>query len=342
MFYNNKQYPIKVVNIANEGLVIKSLGRNDTEPRTLFITNSGNVFRFTFTLIGSKNGYEVLKPILLEIKPASRVKERISGGKLYITNVTNQHDIAKSLVGDNVRINSIMKVYSQKVREKIPYLDLFIHDRYDTRLKLLIDHDKPIFVPNKTDPESVPENFIPYKEYYSLLKNSKQLERYISEISIPLKYKNMVTYGYLSAYNEVPMDISYMTIVETLGSAIKKDIFSHPVLHETKEAIPISDISEGGFSVLQQNSVTFGKIFLLGGTLIFDLCASANEKIVCRAIVRNIRPTEHHFRIGCQFYNEYEEEVKNLEAFIKKHAPDAIKDKSVNPFETTPPKPEEK
>jgi hypothetical protein len=334
MLFKNKQYPTKFVSSSNDGIVIKSLGREDKEDRILFITNGGKVLKFSFHLLGSKNGYEILKPTLLEIKPASRLKERISGGKLYITNVTNQHDIAKSLVSDSVRINSIVKNYEKKIKDKIPILEIFIHDRFDSRLKLLIDHDKPILIPDKNNPDCVVGDYIPYKDYSPLIKNTKALDRFISEITIPLKYKNLVTFGYVSAYCDRPMDENYFSILNTLVNNIKKDIFSSPVLTETREAIPLSEISEGGFSILQQNSVNFGKVFLLGGTLIFDLCAPTDEKIVSRAIVRNIRPTEHHFRIGLQFFHEYELESKNLEAFLSKHFPEVLKNKTTDSLDT--------
>jgi hypothetical protein len=321
MYHDGKQYPVKVININSESFIIKNVGRTDKDNRLLSFTNDGKLYKFTFKFLGSNGNYDILQPITLDIVPASRVLKRVKSELLYLTNISSQNDILKSLVSDNVRINTLLKSFSTKVRDKISVLELFIHERIDVRLKLLNDHDKYIFIPDKANTESVPKECVPYNDYMNQLRNAKGIEKLISEITLPLKFRNIFTFGYISAQNEYQMDEGYLKIVTAISNGIKKEIFSNPIINESKEASFIVDITSEGFSIFHTNFANFGKLFTIGGIIIFELCATAEEKIVCRASIRNIKPTEKQFRIGCQFYTNSEEEIKAIHAFLKKHIP---------------------
>ena len=330
MVYNGKQFPVKVISINNDTFIIRSVGRTDSEERIISFTNHDKLYKFTFKFLGTNGNFEILQSIALQILPAARLLSRIQSNKLYITNISNQSDIAKSLVSDSVRINTILKGFSSKVKDKISTLELFIHERIDVRLKLLNDHEKIIFIPDKSNAESVPKDCVTYVDYMNQLRNAKGNDKIVSEITLPMKFRNIFTFGYLTAQNEIPMDEGFLKIINALSSNIKKEIFSKPIINESKEASLILDINSEGFSIFHSNFANFGKLFSIGAIIIFELCASAEEKITCRASVRYIKPTEKQFRIGCQFFTTSEEESKELINYIKKHIPNLeIKEKVV-------------
>ncbi len=330
MVYNGKQFPVKVISINNDTFIIRSVGRSDSEERIISFTNDDKLYKFTFKFLGTNGNFEILQPVALKILPAARLLSRIQSNKLYITNISNQSDIAKSLVSDSVRINTILKGFSSKVKDKISTLELFIHERVDVRLKLLNDHEKIIFIPDKSNAECVPKDCVTYVDYMNQLRNAKGNEKIVSEITLPMKFRNIFTFGYLTAQNEIPMDEGFLKIINALSSNIKKEIFSKPIINESKEASLILDINSEGFSIFHSNFANFGKLFSIGAIIIFELCASAEEKITCRASIRYIKPTEKQFRIGCQFFTTSEEESKDLINYIKKHIPNLeIKEKLV-------------
>jgi hypothetical protein len=332
LYYEGKQYPVKVITINSENFIIKNIGRIDKDNRILTFTNDGKLYKFTFKFLGSNGNYDVLQPISMDVVPASRILKRVKSEILYLTNISSQTDILKSLVADNVRINNLLKSFSSKVRDKISTLELFIHERIDVRLKLLNDHEKCIFIPDKSNKDNVPKESVPYNDYMNQLRNAKSVEKYVSEITLPLKFRNIFTFGYLSAQNETPMDEGYFKIVSALSNTMKKEIFSNPIINESKEASFVVDITSEGFSIYHTNFANFGKLFTIGGIIIFEMCASAEEKIVCRALIRNIKPTEKQFRIGCQFFTTSDEELKGIHAFLKKHIPNfEIKQTPENP-----------
>lgn len=339
MFFNGKQFPVKVIGIDDKGIIIKTISRIDKEPRILTFTFDGNLYKFVMSFLGASGTFEILKPLILEVIPASRLLNRIKTDRLYITNISNQSDIIKSIVSDSVRVNNILRNFQSKVRDKISNLELFIHERQDVRLKLLNNHEKIIFIPNKSVQESVKPEHVPYFEYMSQLKNSKGMDKIVSEITVPIKFKGMFTMGYLSAQHYLPMDDGYLQIVNVLAQNIKKEILSQPIINESKEASIVVDINSDGFSIFHTNFANFGKLFSIGGVIIFDLCATEEEKIVVKAVIRNIKATEKQFRIGCQFFTTSNEELKALHAFLKKHIPDLeIKEKETQPEQTPPAK----
>ena len=118
-----------------------------------------------------------------------------------------------------------------KIKDKIPHLEMFIHERIDVRLKLLQEYDKIIFIPDKLNPESVSDNYIPYNIYFQQVKFSKGIDKLISEITVPLKFRNVFTYGYISAQSHFPMDDYHLEFVQSLANNWKKTIFSEHILH---------------------------------------------------------------------------------------------------------------
>ena len=69
----------------------------------------------------------------------------------------------------------------------------------NSRMRLMNSHEKPIFIPNISQPELVRPEFVPFNDYYSITKSSNFLDKYKSEICVPIKYKNFIMIGYVHA-----------------------------------------------------------------------------------------------------------------------------------------------
>jgi hypothetical protein len=310
--------PIKVVSIKEEGVVVQNYGSTE-KVRTLCVTNNGNVLSFDFSLIGSNANYEILSPVLLRVAPAKRLGERIdlNDPMYFITSITNQNEISKSLNFDSVKLKNLLGSYTAKVKDKFSFLDIYISDRQDFRLKLIGSYDKPIFIPDKADPTTVTSDFVPYSEYIVHSKFDKKYEKYVSEICIPLRYKNFISFGYISAFNLELMDNSHYNMLNIIANSLKKELLLSSNIIESKEKAKITNVSNEGFAFDHNNTVNFSKLFVIGSIIIFDFHLSDTEKQTVRATVRNIRPTEKSYRIGCQFYVQYPEEKKSIEELIK-------------------------
>jgi hypothetical protein len=323
LFYNKKQYPVKVISISHDEIIIKTIPLPETEvtPRILTSVDNKSLYIFTFEFLGAKGQYEVIRPSSLEIVPAYSLVNKKNPERLYVTNIINQSDLVKTLVANNDITNEFIKDVTKKLDNKISRLEVFIHERVDVRLKLLQEYDKVIYIPDKSNPSSVPSEFLPYDIYYRRVKYSKGIDKLISEITVPLKFRNKFTFGYVSLLNDAPMDASYLEIANSIATNWKKHIFSQNILHESQEGNIILDINSKEFSFFHENFNNFGKIFNIGATIIFEICFSAEEKFLCRGIVKGIIPTEKHFKITCEFSFYSDEESKTTLDFIKLHCP---------------------
>ena len=323
LFYNKKQYPVKVISISNDEIIIKTIPITETTSTTRILTSVDNksLYIFTFEFLGARGLYEVIRPHSLEIVPAYSLTNKKNPERLYVTNIVNQTDLVKTLVANNDITNHYVRDVIKKIQMSVSHLDLFIHERVDVRLKLLQEYDKIIYIPDKSNPASVPSEFLPYEIYYRQVKYTKGIDKLISEITVPLKFRNIFTFGYVTLLNDIPMDASYLEIATTIASNWKKHIFTENILHESQEGNVILDINSKQFSFYHENFTNFGKIFNIGATIIFEVCFSAEEKVLCKGIVKGIIPTEKHFKITCEFMFYSEEESKKTIEFLKLHCP---------------------
>ena len=321
MYYNKKQYPVKIISIQQEGIIIKTVPRDDLDKRVLTVIDKHKLYIFTFEFMGAKGQYEILNPYALEIVPSFNIQNKKNPERLYLTNIVNQTDIIKSLVLNNDISDKFLKEFASKIKDKIPHLEMFIHERIDVRLKLLQEYDKIIFIPDKLNPESVSDIYIPYNIYFQQVKFSKGIDKLISEITVPLKFRNVFTYGYISAQSHFPMDDYHLEFVQSLANNWKKTIFSEHILHESQEGNVIIDINSKELSFFHSNFNNFGKIFTIGGILIFELCSSPEHKLICMATVKSIQPSEKQFKLGCEFIFSNEENEKLTVEFLKSHVP---------------------
>ena len=321
MYYNKKQYPVKVISISGNSVIIKSLSRHDKENRILTVIENGKLHVFTFEFQGSKDHFEILHPVALEIVPAHSLLNKKNPERLYITNIVNQADLLKTLVANNDKTNLIQKEFTEKIKDKVSSLEIFIHERVDVRLNLLNKFNKYIFIPDKLNPDCVKDEYIPYIEYIHQVKYIKELDDNISEITVPLKFKDLFTYGYLSLHNKTPMTEDHLEFIENLSKHIKKAIFSHAIINESLEASIIIEVNSKEFTIIHSNTKHFSKIFSIGEIIIFELCCSPELKINTRATVRGIEATESHYKVHCQFLFIDEDNSKYITDFLKEHIP---------------------
>lgn len=323
LFHNRKQYPVKVISISSEEIIIKTVPISETikTPRILTSVDNKSLYIFTFEFLGAKGTYEIIRPYSLEIVPAYSLANKKNPERIYVTNIINQSDLVKSLVANNDITDQFIRNLNKKVEKKVSHIDIFIHERIDVRLKLLQEYDQIIYIPDKSNPESVPKNYLPYPIYFQKVKYTKGIDKLISEITVPLKFRNFYTFGYVSLLHDAPMDETYLEFANTIAGNWKKLIYSTNILHESQEGNIILDINSKEFSFYHENYNNFGRIFNIGATILYEICVSAEEKMLCRGIVKTIIPTEKHFKITCEFVFNSEDESKKTIEFLQNHCP---------------------
>lgn len=316
--------PVKVVALRPQGLVVRFPKiAFSTRERKLSVVHNGHLFVGDFLYVGGDlaAGLEILKPLKMVIGPATRRAERItlpdgSIDSVFVTNIINQIDVLKALGFSDKKIEAILHNYSTRLKQSFGYGNIYFSDKLDNRLRLMISFDRPIFIPDRKEKESVPNDFFPFDEYLQILKVTKIQDRFISEICIPIKYKGYVPLGYVQILGETPFDIKSFNELNILVSSLKKEIIQTGIFQESKEICEVTDLSMHGLSFLHPPTRMMNRSFTPGSTVIFDLQFSHNVRNSFRAVIKNIKPTEKLYRIGCQFHPSKAEEMKTLEDYL--------------------------
>ncbi|MCB1158247.1 MAG: PilZ domain-containing protein [Leptospiraceae bacterium] len=333
---DGKPLYIKVVMNTDKGLVVRTPKSVELvgDKRIITITNEGNLYLFLFLKIGENKGYEILQPVNLHIKKAQRKSKRIYVANenfgLFVTNIIKQNDVSHYLTDNSTKMTGIIRSHMPALQSRYTRASIIIQERPDSRLRLLMNYDKPIFIPNIGNPQIMGEDFIPYKDYRDMLKTNKLEESIQSEICIPLIYRYYCTVGYVLVHHSEVMTKDDFSHVNLIVNSIKREIVNSGVVHESKEICSLYDLSKEGLSFLHPPTKSYNKLFQNGEPIVFDLVYSEAEKDTLRGVVRNLLPMEKEFRIGCQFHPKTGEDLKNIEIFLNKQAIDSMNQESKN------------
>ena len=138
-----KPLQVKILAIKNQSVLIQSPDENPSLiDRLLVLTNAGNLLQFKFKVVTKDpRGIELLQPIALTIKTATRTNSRYQAANvpIHISNIIRQTMIPHDLSDDTMKVESLMKTYIQKLKVKFAEVDFFIHERMDIRMRMISD-----------------------------------------------------------------------------------------------------------------------------------------------------------------------------------------------------------
>jgi hypothetical protein len=318
---NNREYPAKVISLKENGLIITHNRQFQTDDRILTLSHNGTKILTSFKYLGGDDkGYEVLMPIKMILREAKREGNRINlegnNNKLRVTMTLNQNEIHKAQGFDDDNVDKILSQFTTKLKTKFDHANIYYSPRLDNRLRLMQNYDKAIFIPNRKEPSSVPRNYFPFEEYIRLIQVVKLEERFISEISIPIKYKGYTSLGYVQVLGQNPLTNDSFEAIQMVTSTITREIINTGIFQESKEICEVSDLSSTGLSFLHPQSRFFSRSFSMGEIIIFELIYPSGEKSIIRAMIKNMKNMETNFRVGVEFYNLTVPDYKILEKFL--------------------------
>jgi hypothetical protein len=314
---NGESIPIKYIEFKPEGILIRTpKSDSDTNERILTVTNKDNLFQCNCLEIGSDDfGNSILKPLKLQIQEISNLSN--SDNTFSITNIVTPPDIFSAL--NDSRVSQIIK-RAPKVNYMFDFFEVYISEKMTSRMRLIATHDKPIFIPNISNPEQVRPEFVPFKDYISLTKGSNFLDKYKAEICIPIKYKNFVLIGYAHAMHGNRLDYNSYNTFRLVASSVVRDIHTSGLFEETKEICPVMEIGKDFIRFLHPPTRQANRIFSMGAQIIFDLVAKGGNRKYVRGEIKGIKPTLKDFSITCDFSTVGREEQEAIIDFISKHS----------------------
>ncbi|MCZ8341830.1 MAG: PilZ domain-containing protein [Leptospira sp.] len=318
---SGQEFPVKVIALKNKSLIINTNLKFVSKDRFLSVVHNGTKFIASFLLAGGDgNGIEILSPLKITLTQAKRQGSRVevSGNHsgLVVTNIINVNDVSKAIGFDDKKVDAVLLTYRSKLSKAFPQSSIFFAGRMDNRLRLMHHYEKAIFIRDRKDKSSANPDYFPFDEYLRIFESSKIPEHFISEISVPIKYKGYIHLGYVQILAEKPLDEDIFQQLHTFATTVSKDIISTGVFQESKDVCPVMDLSMGGVSFIHPASRSFSRSVTMNGTILFDLSLENGTKVTIRGIIKNIRNQETNFRVGCQFYNLLEFDLNLLDEFL--------------------------
>ncbi|MCE9500731.1 MAG: DUF1577 domain-containing protein [Leptospira sp.] len=323
LIVSGKEFPVQVITRKTQGLIVRLPVQIESSERQLSLVHNDNNFILDFQCLGrDATGLEILRPLKMQIIAASRIRERmlISAKpdlSLSISNIVSQAEVYKGLGFGDKKLDAAIQTNLQKLKKNFPNSNIYIAERADARLRMISNYDRPIFIPDRSDPDSVTGDFFPFNEYSQLMKQNSLQEKIISEICIPIKYRGYVPIGYVQVLSEERLDGNAFNTVNITAVSLKREISQSGIFQESKEICEVGDISNQGLGFFHSQTRIMSRSFVLDATLVFDMMFSGESKpVTYRAVIKSIKPTEKQFRIGCQFHLTPAEEQKILEKFL--------------------------
>ncbi|MDF3820222.1 PilZ domain-containing protein [Leptospira sp. 96542] len=329
--FQTKELPVKVIALKNKALIINTNLKFNTKERILSVVHNGSKFSAHFLLAGGDgNSIEILTPVKISITQASRQGARVDVTQpqsgMIVNNIINVNDVSKAIGFDDKKVDTILLAYKAKLLKAFPQSSIFFSGRMDNRLRLMHHYEKSIFIIDRREKSTANPNFFPFDEYLRIFDSSKIPEQYISEISVPIKYKGYVHLGYVQVLSEKPLDMEIFNQLQTFAATVSRDIIITGVFQESKDVCEVMDLSMGGISFVHAPSRSFSRSVTMNGTILFDLNLEQGKKVTIRGIIKNIRNQETNYRVGCQFYNLNPSDYELLETFLdskKESEPDS-------------------
>jgi hypothetical protein len=224
---------------------------------------------------------------------------------IFVANLISYSIIENSLSMETKKIGRIKEYIQKETSEAFNHTKIFFcnEGKNDSRMQYFFKNKKPIFIPQintstSGDPETESRNFyinsIYAKDHF--LQGKKD---YISEISVPLLYKQKMPYGYIQVNNTNIMTSSNLLIAKKFALTIDELLIKEKVFPKSDEKLIVSNISQNGIGIVFKER-KYIRYFKVNSLVYFDILLPQNKTASVMAMVRNITLLDNNvIMIGC-------------------------------------------
>jgi len=304
------------------------LVKSSPESVVVFTRHKTNTIYLSMKYIERSEDTFVYIPVKFQIISESRKEDRklvgFEGGKsiMYMNNLITDYIIERGLAGADKKIDKIKEFAEFELKKKFDLVKIvFINEsKTDNRLKHILSTSKSIYMPNlNVDPEPEKEeehnfyiNHI-YKADISLSSRNK----YVSEITVPILYNNVIIYGYLQVNSSQPVTDGMFAVVRRMSIAMNQLMVKHQLFFPLEDRFLVADISHKGLSFVFKEK-KFLRYFEEGSKINFDILLPTQKKALIGAIVRNITFLDNRIvKTGCEICIMDKISKMNYDEFIQ-------------------------
>ncbi|MFH0975837.1 MAG: hypothetical protein V1874_08650 [Spirochaetota bacterium] len=224
---------------------------------------------------------------------------------IFVANLISYSIIENSLSMETKKIGRIKEYIQKETSEAFNHSKIFFcnESKNDSRMQYFLKNKKPIFIPQintsesgntETENRNFYINTIYAKDHF--LQGKKE---YISEISVPLLYKQKMPYGYIQVNNTNILTSSNLLIAKKIAMTIEELLIKEKVFPKSDEKLIVSNISKKGIGIVFKER-KYIRYFKVNNLIYLDILFPQKKTASVMAMVRNITLLENNvIMIGC-------------------------------------------
>jgi len=287
-----------VKSIPDNVVVYVRHGHNNIYLSMKFIERSEDTFLFI--------------PIKFQIISESRKEDRKlvqveGGGKsiIYVNNLVTEYMLHRELSTAEKKIDKVKEVAEFELKKKFEYVKiLFSYEaKTDSRFKFILANSRALYVPNLNE-DPLPELEDDFNHYinniYRTDLNVSSRNQFISEITAPVMYNEVIPYGYVQVNGSQPFTEGILEVCKRMTIVVDQLLKKNHLLTPLADKFLISDLSAGGVGFVFKEKRLI-RYFQEGSKVSFEIMLPTRKKAVMGAIVRNITFMENNIiKIGVE------------------------------------------
>ncbi len=293
----------------------------------VFVRHKTNTIYLSMKFLERSEDTFVFIPLKFQIISESRKEDRklvgIEGGKsiIYINNLISDYIITRALSTAEKKIDKVKEIAEFELKKKFDHVKIIFSNeaRMDARLKYILAHSKPIFIPDlNTDPEPGDEeefnNYVNniYKADISISSRNK----YVSEITVPIQYNSIIPYGYIQVNSTRALSDGLFEVCKRMAIVIDQLFKKNNLVAPITEKFLISDLSKNGLGFVFKDKRTL-RYVQENSKISFEVMLPTRKKSIIGAIVRNISFLDNRIiKVGCEIYQIDETSRLNYQEFV--------------------------
>lgn len=293
-----------------------------------FVRHNTNTIYCNLKYLEQSEDTFTFSPDKFQIIGAERREDRklmdVGGGKsiIYMENVISDYYAKSALELATKQYDHIRDIVAFELEKQFNYARImFIHEaKNDPRMRHFIASPNSIFIPDlNTDPPPGREHDYQYylKEIYARDFQLAGSNKYTSEVSIPLRHRELITYGFLQVNHTQPIQDGQFTAIKRMAVVIDHYLVKNNVFSPVPEKFLISDLSQSGCGIVFKDR-KLTRYFRKDGTISFDLLLPTKKRASMGGLIRNVVFLENSvIKVGIEILSMNDQSRANYDEFLK-------------------------
>jgi hypothetical protein len=242
---------------------------------------------------------------------------------IYVNNFISDFQLFDCIKRDKRRIETLRDKLLTDMKKIFTEVKIHFNSEegVDARMRFFYDYaNNPVYLANINQPPPAGlENKMAFYREQIYLKEQFNMKRkgLISEIAVPILFRNFIPVGYIQINNTVPISESYVPILRRAADLAALAMEKMKIFTEVcPDKLLVSDLSRSGLGIVFRDR-KYIRFFKEKGVASFDLQLGNGLIISVAATVRNIALMENKVvKLGCALRELSPDDMKVYESYV--------------------------